>query len=163
MTSWGYLASMKNCNQWDELFISVSYHPSAYQTDIHSSAFMPSQWTVVLSFHLPGSRSMAVLLIEYSIQSEPFHISHSFFFLRTNFYSPNLHSIYFPDLPTIPALRMASYRGRPEFDSRQCVWDLWRKEWHGARVHFCIFLRRLSFHKYWTLALSSVIQLCHHK
>jgi hypothetical protein len=73
------LASMQVCTQWEELFISVPYHPSAYKTDIHSSAFMPSQRTVVPSFHLPGSRSVAVLLIEYSIQSEPFHTSHSFF------------------------------------------------------------------------------------
>jgi len=97
--------------------MSVSYHPSAYKSDIHSSAFMTSQWTVVPSFHLPRSRSMAVLLIQYCVQSEPFHTSHSFF-LRTNFYRPNLHSVHIPDLPTIPAVRMASYRVCREFDSR---------------------------------------------
>ena len=59
---------------------------------------------------------MAVLLIDYSIQSESFHTSHSFLG-GTNFYRPNLHLIYFPDLPTIPAVRMASYRVRSEFDS----------------------------------------------
>ena len=50
------LASMQNCTQWDEPFIAVSYHPSAYKTDIHSSAFMPSQWTVVRSAFIPLAR-----------------------------------------------------------------------------------------------------------
>jgi len=155
------LASMQDCIQWDELFISVSYHPSEYKTDIHSSTFMPSQWTVVPSFHLPHSRSVVVLFIEYSIQSGSFHTSHSFFFELTSIDQICIRYIF----QILPQFRLSEWLLMAEAQSSipgWCVWDLWRKNWHWARVYFYVFHRHLSFDKHWTLALGSVIQLCYH-